>query len=82
MLKLFWVQALDHLSSIDREDEMLRNAPPRRDNPQSSESSKKGLDDDSWRLDMPLSGGRLIDEKGRVSRVNRQVLKHSLRSFD
>lgn len=66
ILKLFWVQALDHLNGIEREEEMLRSAPPRSDKKQASDPSRQPPDD-SWRLDMPTDKRRLIDDKGRAS---------------
>lgn len=62
VLKLFWVQTLDQLKGIEREEEMLKGAPPKSERKQAPGPPEN---DDAWRLDMP-AGGRLLDEKGKV----------------
>jgi hypothetical protein len=65
VLKLFWIQALGHVKNIEKEMEILKNAPPSDRAPTNQPSS---TEDDAWKLDMPTSGN-LLDKNGRVSYV-------------
>jgi immunoglobulin-binding protein 1 len=65
VLKLFWIQAIGHMKNIEKEMEILRNAPPSdRASRPPNQSSSTG--DEAWKLDTPMGGG-LLDKNGRVS---------------
>ncbi len=79
LLRLLYVHASTQSQSMEQELELLRNAPP---SPKiapegiDERDKKRKVEDDEWRLDIPIPGGPdgkgpLLDPTGKVRYLNK-----------
>jgi len=86
VLRLFYVRAITQLYAMEQELELLRNAPPSPMlGPESGDSrdKRRNVDEDDWKLDIPLAGGPdgkgpLMDAQGKVSPFTSEPIEHLL----
>ena len=79
LLRLLYVHASTQLQSMEQELELLRKAPPSpKIGPEGVDErdKKRKVEDDQWRLDIPVPGGPdgkgpLLDPTGKVRHLNK-----------